>query len=51
MSVKSVAEKPGRHTPHGLSRAPRGEGVLPAVIGILCAIVVLGVLWLAYTYL
>lgn len=51
MSVKSVANKQVHHTPHGLSRAPRGGVMVPAVIGGVCAVVVLAVLWLAYTYL
>ncbi len=36
--------------PHGLSRMRTGSGVLPAALGLVCAMLVLGVLWLAYTF-
>ena len=39
------------HTPHGLSREARGHSPLPMMLGLVCAVLVLVVLWLAYTYL
>lgn len=41
--------KSGRSSPHGLSRAG-SSGVLPVLLGLGCAVLVLGVLWLAYTF-
>ena len=36
--------------PHGLSRMRGGGTVLPMVLGLACAVLVLAVLWLAYTF-
>lgn len=43
-------EKKAQHTPHGLSREKQGTVALPMVLGLVCAVLVLAVLWLAYTY-
>ncbi len=39
-----------RHVPHGLSRAPASNTLLPVVLGLFCVAAVLGALWLAYTF-
>ncbi|MBU6419123.1 MAG: hypothetical protein KGQ79_05275 [Proteobacteria bacterium] len=44
----SLARHPAR-LPHGLSRTP-GGGSLPLLLGLACAAMVMGVLWLAYTF-
>lgn len=36
--------------PHGLSRTRGGGTMLPIVLGLACAALVLGLLWLAYTF-
>ncbi len=37
------------HLPHGLSRASGNGAVLPVVLGLVCATLVMGIFWLAYT--
>lgn len=39
-----------QHTPHGLSRETGKGALAPMVIGLVCAVTVLVLLWLAYTY-
>lgn len=36
--------------PHGLSREKSTGLALPMIIGLICAVVILAILWLAYTY-
>lgn len=44
------ADKKPSYTPHGLSR-DKGQGsFMPLALGLACAVGVLLVLWLAYTY-
>lgn len=53
MVERMVSKQTGRktrHTPHGLSREKRGGSAWPMIIGLVCAVAVLVVLWLAYTY-
>lgn len=53
MTVKDFANhavRDGRHNQHGLSREPAHSVVLPVALGLACAAVVMGVLWLAYTF-
>jgi hypothetical protein len=53
MNVKGFAQNSSRHgrrLPHGLSRAPAGGTPLAVVLGLGCVAVVLGVLWLGYTF-
>ncbi|HTQ71487.1 MAG TPA: hypothetical protein VMH92_08350 [Acidocella sp.] len=53
MNVKHFTQnsaRHGRHAPHGLSRAPAHNVVLPVALGLVCVTAVLGVLWLAYTF-
>lgn len=51
MPDKHMVQKAGHHPPHGLSREPTGGALVPALIGIGCAVFVLVVFWVAYTYL
>ncbi len=44
----SLVRHPAR-LPHGLSRT-RGGGTLPLLLGLACAALVMGALWLAYTF-
>ncbi len=53
MNIKGFTQdsvRHGRHVPHGLSRAPASSAVLPVALGLVCVAVVLGALWLAYTF-
>ncbi len=53
MNIKDFAEnsvRNGRRAPHGLSRAPAGGALLPVFLGLACVALVLGVLWLGYTF-
>jgi hypothetical protein len=53
MNVKDFMNssvRDGRHGHHGLSREPASSVVLPVVLGLVCAGLVLGVLWLGYTF-
>lgn len=47
--AKKAGKKPNR-PPHGLSR-DKGQGTaMPLILGLVCAVIVLFILWLAYTY-
>lgn len=48
-SAEKTPKKP-RHVQHGLSRETGRSAALPMVLGLACAVGVLVVLWLAYTY-
>lgn len=51
--VERVARKAPRqtkHVPHGLSRERNAGSALPMIIGLVCAAIILAILWLAYTY-
>ena len=50
--VEKVLKKAPRQTkaPHGLSREKSTGLALPMIIGLVCALVILAILWLAYTY-
>ncbi|GAN81768.1 hypothetical protein [Acidocella aminolytica] len=53
MNIKNFSEKngdSGPHAPHGLSREPPHTVAVPVILGIVCMVVVFGVLWVAYTY-
>lgn len=49
-SSKKPSKKP-QHAPHGLSREAGSSGALPMILGLVCAVVVLAILWVAYTYI
>lgn len=53
MNVKDFTNnsaRAGRRGPHGLSRVPASSVLVPMVLGLVCAGLVLGVLWLGYTF-
>jgi ferric-dicitrate binding protein FerR (iron transport regulator) len=50
MKVKDLSKNAPRRTRPRVSRARRGGGILPLLLGLGCAALVLAGMWLAYTY-
>lgn len=50
MTERPFSSKKPQHTPHGLSREAKKGTALPMILGLACAVIVLAILWVAYTY-